>query len=70
MKNRTSLLKENLGILLVCALMLVAMGLAGSLDVAEEEMELERYCDMVTRDKQGLAGGWPDFRGVYDSQCR
>jgi len=49
-----------LGVTLV---ILILLGIAGTLDFEEEEKSLNEYCEMVKR------GDWPDYEGTYHDFC-
>ncbi len=49
----------------------IAMGIAGTMDVQEEERQHAEYCEMVKLWKQTNGKhGWPDYDGIYDTACR
>jgi hypothetical protein len=41
-----------------------------TLEEQEEDRELQRYCEMVTLHNQDVTLGWPDFKGIYEEQCK
>jgi len=48
---------------------IVAMGIAGHMDVEEEERQQEQYCEMVKLWKEsGGEKGWPAYNG--EEQCK
>lgn len=40
-----------------------------SVDTAEEERELQDYCQKVETHMKDKSTGWPDFKGIYKEAC-
>ena len=47
----------------ICAILagFILFGLVGTMDVQEEERQLDHYCEMVKLHKQNPSIGWPDY---------
>lgn len=50
--------------LLALVAVLLLLGLTGHMDYEDAKAEEANYCEMVK------AGHWPDYRGMYRSECR
>lgn len=48
---------------------LAFFGVLGSIDVYEENLSMDNYCAMVNLHMQNKNEGWPDYEGVYESEC-
>lgn len=55
--------RKNVKVWLFAAAVVVAIGIAGSMDFADEVREQLAYCDNVK------AGVWPDYAGTYKAEC-
>ena len=54
-------------IFMVAAILaLLAIGLMGPDEV---DLEQRRYCEMVALYNQDPSTGWPDYKGIYNSEC-
>lgn len=45
------------------ALILLAMGVVGSMDFEDALLQQDHYCKMVAE------GAWPDYDEVYENEC-
>jgi hypothetical protein len=39
-------------------------------DAEEAEKADDLYCEMVKMHMSDPSAGWPDYKGVYDAQCK
>ena len=46
------------------AVVLVLLGIVGTMDAEDAQRDADNYCEMVK------AGYWPDYQGTYRTQCR
>lgn len=68
--KRSSFLKDNLLVISIVGLVLMAYLYAGSSDVDNETFQLEYYCDMVSKHYSNPDIGWPDYKGTYSRDCK
>lgn len=68
--KRKSILKDHLYPILALALVVIGLLVTGTMDLESEQAELAQYCEMVELHKQATSKGWPDYKGIYDTECR
>jgi len=49
--------------------LLLAYAYTSAEDVSDEQPELEFYCEMVELNKSDPEVGWPDFKGLANTEC-
>jgi hypothetical protein len=50
---------------------IIAIGIAGNMDVEDEQLQLDHYCEMVKLWKESDGRqGWPDYDGIYGTAGR
>lgn len=49
--------------------MALAILFSTRMDMSDEELEEQQYCDMVRAHMRDKNVGWPDFKGIYKETC-
>ena len=56
--------------IMTAAFILLLLIVANKMDSSTEEDEHQTYCDMVQAYRADVSKGWPDYKGIYDEECK
>lgn len=68
--RRTSIAKDNFYTICAVILGLIIFSIVGTMDMEDQQAQLEHYCSMVELYKSDQSKGWPDYDGIYNTACR